>query len=102
MKLKPIKNNIFFKFVDKLVTDQSDNRVFETVSENGIVMMGNYDDSAKSNRWVEVLEVGPDVTPEIKTGSMICVEALQWTERSTLDGEDFWRTNDEKVLVVRE
>ena len=101
MKLKPLKNNIFFKFADRIFTAHDGARVFESTTNAGIVIMGNHEDTAKANRWVEVLAVGPDVSEEIKEGSIVCVAALRWTEKTEFDGVEFWRTNEEEVLAVR-
>jgi len=102
--LRPIKNSILFQFEDKTVrkSDMGRNRSqFAETTEWGFEI-SSYDESAKTPRWGRVKFVGDEVDEDIKVGSRILVEALQWTEGMKFEDETYWRTNDTKVLIVDE
>lgn len=96
--LMPQRNKFYFEFEDLVVQN---NRGFQTTTHAGIIIHMNSDDSAGSPRWVRVLEVGPDVDPDIKVGMRVCVEPLQWT--AAIDPSDkfrFWLSDDTKVMLL--
>jgi co-chaperonin GroES (HSP10) len=105
MKLRPIKNHIIFKFVDKIVvrSDLGKRRTqFQEETDSGIVLT-SFDESAKHPRWAIVEAVGPDVTDKnIIAGSKVLIEGLKWTEAIEVDGDDVWRTDEEWLLAIEE
>jgi len=98
LPIKPLHNKIFFQFDERIIVNSIGKRAFEDKS-SGIVIMGNTDDATKKPRWATVVAVGDAVDSDIKVGTKICVEALRWTDMMTVDGIDFWQTNDEEVLL---
>ncbi len=102
--LKPIKNNILFQFEDKTVrkNDMGRNRSqFAEVTGWGFET-SSYDESTKKPRWGLVRFTGDGVDENIKIGTRVLVEALQWTEGIKHEGEIYWRTNDTKILMIDE
>lgn len=101
LPIRPLHNKIFFQFEDRIVKNKTGTRGFESVSEAGIVVMADDEDSTQKGRWARVLNVGPTVS-EIKAGDRICIHPLRWTSVMNVDGVDFWQTNDEEVLLIQD
>ncbi len=105
MKLLPLGNKFTFKFVDNVVlrTDQDKRRTqFEETTEFGFTI-SSYDEGAKMPRWVVVLEVGPDIpSTDFKSGALVLVEALKWSEMIKFDGDTFWYSDLTKVMAIDE
>jgi len=104
MPVKAIKNHIIFKFDDEIVrkTDTGRERTqFAEKSDWGFEI-SNYDEGTKTPRWVTVISVGPEVADTITVGSHVLVEPLQWTESIEVDGEPHWRTDEDKILLVKQ
>lgn len=102
--LRPIKNSILFQFEDKSVrkSDMGRNRSQFAETTDWGFETSSYDESTKKPRWARVKFTGPDVYEDIKIGSRILIEALQWTEGMDFEDEKYWRTNDTKVLIIDE
>lgn len=99
LPIRPLHNKIFFQFEDRIVLNEGGMRSFED-THGGIVVTGNKDDTTKKPRWVKVIGVGPEVDDLIQIGDRILVEALRWTEMYTIDGVNFWQTNDSEVMAT--
>jgi len=98
MKLKAIKNSIIFRFVDKVNIKGE----FEKgTTESGIMLNASVDDSAKSPRWVNVIDVGPECE-SVKPGMQMLLPALRWTAASKFDGELYWKSDESQAAVVRD
>jgi len=103
MILKPLGNKFTFKFVDKVVikTDTERRRTqFEETNDFGFTI-SSYDEGAKMPRWVIVQEVGPTVK-EFKVGDKVLLEALMWSEAVEFDNDNFWYSDETKVLAIEE
>lgn len=100
-KLRPILNHIIFQFEDELVTAKG-RKQFASQTDWGFKVIADFDNDVKSPRWVRVVSVGPKVSGEITEGSRILVEALQWTEGAKFEGQEYWMTNEDKVLAVED
>ena len=97
-----IKNHILFAFFDKV----KDGR-FVGKSDSTIVIpssAGQYinDESAGQARYGKVLAVGPDCDPEIKAGTVVLIEKLMWSEGFEHEDVKVWRTDDTKILAIRD
>jgi co-chaperonin GroES (HSP10) len=95
--LKPLNDAILFHFNDDVVHGQ-----FVSTSEHGIITYRSYTDSINKARWATVLAVGEKVDKEIKPGSEILIEPLQWTEGFKYDGVEIWSTINDKVMAIRD
>ena len=97
MHLRPLGNNIMFKFLEE--TGGQKGR-FHDVHKSGIIVVPSVG-SQKVARWGEVVAVGPKVEG-ISPGDFILIEALMWMEGVKFgeEGEKVWKTDDSKVLVV--
>lgn len=102
LPIRPLHNKIFFQFEERVIVNNAGVRSFENESECGVVVLGNNDHATKEPRWISVIATGPDVDSDIQVGMRVCVEALRWTEMMTVDGVDFWQTNDKEILAIEE
>lgn len=102
LAIRPLHNKIFFQFEDRVMTGLEGKRAFEDKTESGIVTLGSTEDATKKPRWAKVLAVGPTTDDSIKVGDRVMIEALRWTEMMTVDGVDFWQTNDEEILIIED
>lgn len=100
MPLKPISNNIVFRFLDKTGSKDGKKQFIET-TQSGLIIQ-SYDESTKENRWGIIEALGPDVKSELKVGDVILVEALKWTNSFKVDDAPVWITTEDCVLLVRE
>lgn len=101
LPIRPLHNKIFFQFEDRIVSNTTGTRGFESTSESGIVVMSNDEDATMTGRWAKVLSVGPKVS-DIKAGDRICIHPLRWTSMMTVDQVNFWQTNDDEVLLIQD
>lgn len=92
MKVRLLRDSIAFKFVQN-----TRNGHFSNETDWGFQIAG-IDDDFRKTRWGIVEMIGPDVT-EVKKGDYILVDSLKWTNAVTLDGEKYWRTIQEHVLI---
>lgn len=99
-RLRPLKNNIIFQFVDGHTVVRG--KMFFEERAGPIIIPKIFDQSVKSPRWGVVLAVGPEVDAEIKVGSNILIEPLMWTHGVRLNGELHWRTNSKSVMALRD
>lgn len=94
MKLKVLRNNILFKFVQ----DLNDGKFQAKTDWNFIVKATN--DDPKFARWAEIVDVGADVT-DVKKGNFILIEPLMWTVGMELDNSTkVWATNRDKIIAI--
>lgn len=97
MSLQPIKNNIIFKFVDKV---NAKGQFEKERTESGIILQSSFDDSAKEPRWVNVVAVGPDCT--VKPGQQVLLPNLRWTQGFKHEGEMMWKSDESQAVAVRD
>jgi co-chaperonin GroES (HSP10) len=100
MKIRAIRDQILFQFVDRV---NAKGQFEEAKSKGGIMIIGGFDDSAKQSRWVKVVSIGPDVNPELgKPGIELLIENLKWTAGVKFEGQTLWKTDESMVLAVRD
>lgn len=97
MKLKALNNTFVFTFVDKVNAKGEFER--ET-TESGIVLKSNFDESAKSPRWVKVVTAGEDCKV-IKPGMLVLLPNLRWTISTKFLGERVWRSDEEQAAAYQ-
>jgi co-chaperonin GroES (HSP10) len=93
--LSVLKNNIIFQFLDKTEGKEGS---FSERTRSGLIIP-KLQTTQKGERWGKVVAVGPDVQGVVK-GDYILIEPLMWTVNGTFEGEKFWKTNDDKVMIV--
>ena len=97
-KLRPLHDQILFRFEERIVTNDQGIKMFETTSNAGIVVMGNIDESTKAAKWGKVIAIGNSVT-QVEVGDRILIEPLMWTEGIKIEYEEtFWKTDETKVI----
>ena len=96
MMIRPLANNILFKFLNDT---ESDLGKFKEVTSFGLELIADTDDSAKRSRWAIVSYIGPEVK-DIEVGDYICIAPLRWTDSFKYKRSKFWKTNDEEVMLV--
>jgi co-chaperonin GroES (HSP10) len=95
MALQPITNGIFFQFVE----DSTGGRFINSAA-SGIIISSQASDQANLPRWGKVTAVGPNVT-DVRVGEFVLIEPGMWTQGfKTVDGQQLWKTDEEKVLAV--
>lgn len=93
-----IEDFVLFQFEEYV--DHANKGAFREVSDGGIILGSNYDQSAKKPRWGRVLAVGPKVKEEdVAVGDRILVEPLGWTKTSVYKDVEFARTEVKKILA---
>ncbi len=98
MKLRPLGNNVMFKFLDETVGKVG--AFIETYQKLGIIIPATKS-TQKVARWGQVVALGPEAEASgLKVGDYILIEALMWMEGVKFDGGKIWKTDDSKVLAV--
>lgn len=97
MNIRPLKNNIIFKFLEDTVGKKG--AFLERQRESGIIIPLTAN-TQRVHRWGVALAVGPEVDG-VQPGDYILIEALMWMEGVKLsENEKVWKTDDSKVLAV--
>lgn len=96
--LTPIRNSIIFAF-----RESTTNGKFLDKSDSGIILgTSTTNDMVNRARWATVVAVGPDVQdPNICAGATVLIEPLQWTTGFVHDGVQIWKTDESKILALR-
>jgi hypothetical protein len=98
MNIKAIHNHIIFTFIDNVNSDGQ----FEEITSGGLVLLGHFDNSAKTSRWANIISLGPDCSTYLKKkGCQILIENLKWTSGIMFEDQMVWRTDESKVLAYR-
>jgi len=97
MKLKPLLNGILFIFHDKITNGKFDEMY-------GVIYRGvDQDETIRKPRWGKVVSIGPDVEDvAITPGSDILIEPMAWTRGLEYDDIKVWKTDESRILGVRE
>jgi hypothetical protein len=93
IKYSVVKDSILFKFVE-----DTGKGFFKNKTSWGFEVVKKQDDT-KYARWGEVLAVGKKVK-NVQVGQYILIEPLMWTLGVEHNGQKFWATNEEKVMLV--
>jgi len=96
MKLTAIGKGIIFQFVDAI---NSKGEFDKSDTETGIMLKSSFDDSAKEPRWVKVTSAGKDCE-YVKTGDVVLLPALRWTEGSKLGDQKYWKSDESEVVAI--
>jgi co-chaperonin GroES (HSP10) len=96
MTLKPIRKNIIFQFCDPVGSIN-----FIPQTKSGIILTDNHQyKEAHTVKWGRLVSCGPEVSSEISESKYILIEPGKWTENFKLDGEKFWKTEEDFILAV--
>ena len=99
--LRALKNGIVFQFEESIKHGKKD--TFNEVSEGGIYIGGSFDATANKARWAVVVAVGDEIIDEaIVPGARVFIDALKWTNGFEFEGETYWKTDEDHILVVDE
>lgn len=97
--IKALGNKIVFQFVERV---NNSGQFERQQSSGGIVLVTNFDDSAKSPRWGKIVSVGPKVSAEFSQPNIeILIAPLRWTEACQYQGEKYWKTDETQILGYR-
>jgi co-chaperonin GroES (HSP10) len=94
-KIKPLRNNVRFQFLD--ATHGTKGAFTPRRTASGIVLLAT-ESEQRRNRWGKVVAAGPDASVEV--GEFILIEALMWMEGVSIDDEKIWKTDDTKIIVA--
>jgi hypothetical protein len=98
--LKPIRNHILFQFEEKQ-TKHMGIAQFKEETDWGFEY-ANTTEGMETGRWVTVTHVGHEVPDYIKPGMRVCVDKLKWTNDFEFEGEKYWRTDSDCILLIDE
>lgn len=94
--VRPIHENIFFKF-----TEPTGDGRFNQISDGGIHIVEHKEKQLEECRWGKVLAVGPEVPKDVvEEGDYILVLNLQWTNMFNLNNIRMWMTNFESLVGI--
>lgn len=99
-KVRAILNHIIFQFTDggKKVPKMNQ---FAEQTDWGFEF-ADREASLESARWGIVVSTGPDVPEDIKEGMEVYIDKLKWTTAFEVDGEEYWRTDSDCILLVND
>ncbi len=98
--LRPLRNGIIFQFEENIIKNKK--FTFEEKTDWGF-KLNSFDESSKHPRWGIVVTVGNEVVDEgLVTGARILIEALKWTNGVEVEGETYWKTDEDHVLATDE
>lgn len=98
MTVRPLKNNVIFKFLDE--TTGKKGSFVDRQLASGIILPGAQVSRQKVHRWGLVVAAGPEADG-LNPGDYILIESMMWMEGVKLaDGEKVWKTDSSKVLAV--
>lgn len=90
--VKPINDGIIFQFLE----DVASGKIFSR-TESGIFIAPEASDMKKC-RWGKVLAIG-DSVKNVNVGDYIFIENLKWTNKLKYKDSEFWKTNEQYVLL---
>lgn len=99
-ELTAIRNHIIFQFVDGKTKHMGVTQ-FQEKTEWGLEYV-RVDDSTKLPRWGRIICVGPEVSEDLQPGMAVLIEPLAWTNEFDFEGEDYWRTDSDRILGIEE
>lgn len=100
VQLRALRNGIVFQF-EEAITGRGKKAGFNETTATGIYVGNSFDSTAKQARWGIVTSVGDEVIDEgIVPGSRVFIEALKWTNGFEIDGDKFWKTDEECIMLV--
>ena len=96
MNVKPLHNNVLFKFLD-----ETRNGYFVEKRLSGIIVdLGkNHKYSSDMCRLGVVEAVGPEVTI-VKVGDTIAIKALMWTAQIEIEGQRVSMTEEKHIIGI--
>jgi co-chaperonin GroES (HSP10) len=97
VNIKPLKNNVLFKFLDRTGGQQGK---FTDRTRSGIILTNLSEGGQKDARWGVVVAVGPDAEQDVQVGEYILIEPMMWTFGVEVEGEKLWKTDPTKIMAV--
>jgi len=97
-ELVALRNHIIFQFESEQ-TRHMGSKQFEEKTDWGLTFV-RVDSSTKSARWGTAKILGPECSDEISVGSRILIDALRWSEGFDYEGERYWRTDSNQILLA--
>jgi co-chaperonin GroES (HSP10) len=94
MHIQPLEDGIIFQFYD----DSTSTR-FVNKTKSGIAIAIEAKDQANMDRWGVVTDIGPKVK-QVKVGEAILIESGFWTPGFESNGQKFWKTDEQRVLLT--
>lgn len=91
--LKAVKDRIIFQFLE-----DTNNGAFVNKLDWGFEIKDPKED-LKVARWGSVKFIGKDVNT-VKPDDYILIEPLMWTLHMEVEGQKYWTTSEEKVMLL--
>lgn len=99
-QLKAIRNHVIFQFEEEKTKHMGISQ-FKESTDWGFEFATTRD-GMETGRWVRVVAVGAEADPDIQPGMRVCVDKLKWTTEFKFEGEYYWRTDSDQILMVEE
>lgn len=96
--LVPIRQDVIFQFLSE-VSKQGNFK--EKTSWGFEVTRGRQHFEEEGHRIGKVVAVGPECK-QVKTGMEVVIQKLMWTNQFGVEGKQYWKTDESKVLAVIE
>lgn len=94
MIIEAVRNYVIFTFVEDIVGDRFVNKTA------GRIIVSSEDRAQTTYpRWGKVVQVGPDVY-DVKVDDYILIEAGKWTSHFYVDGDRYWKTDEDQIIGV--
>lgn len=91
--MRVLRDSIIFKFA----ADASTSKLFAK-TEWGFEITKR-EEGVNRPQWGIVEKIGPSVT-DVKVGDWVLIDALRWTTQCIFNGDSFWRTRQQDILLV--
>ena len=93
--VKAFGEGIVFQFIDSVRAG-----VFGRTTEAGIYIPPSHTESTETHEAI-VVSVG-ERARHVTPGDQIIIENLQWTEEFKIGSKSYWKTDEAKVLAIRD
>lgn len=98
--IKAIRNHVIFQFEEEKTKHMGISQ-FKESTDWGFEFATTLD-GMENARWVRVIAVGPEADLDVQPGMRVCVDKLMWSNEFEVDGEKYWRTDSDQILMVEE
>ena len=93
--LKPLADRFLFQFMN----EHRDGKFIEKSKFGFILSNQDLQVQADRPRWARVVAIGPDVV-DFNVGDLVLIEYGQWTTRVTFEKNDYWKSDQSKVIAI--
>jgi co-chaperonin GroES (HSP10) len=93
--LNPIHKDVVFQFEEGV----SASGTFKEKTDWGFEIKEDATQGGDSHRIVNVIATGPECV-NVQAGMKVVVEALMWTNQFDVNGSQYWKTDESKIIAI--